>query len=157
MPASDWAPDTELRGFIAKTLRFPPDYDGEVTATLVRQEPLLDAPRRAVLYLHGFIDYFFQAHVALTFNERGYDFYALDLRKYGRSLTPKHPNFCKDFHEYFPEISASLEIMADEGHREVTVIAYSTGALTAALYAKEGNHRAHITRIIFNSPFLDFK
>ena len=63
-------------------------------ATLVRRRA--DAPtRRAVLYLHGFVDYFFQTHLAEFFTDRGFDFYALDLRKYGRSLLPHQtPNFC---------------------------------------------------------------
>ncbi len=29
-------------------------------------------------------DYFFQTEMADQFNQHGYDFYALDLRKYGR-------------------------------------------------------------------------
>ncbi|MEK8226237.1 alpha/beta hydrolase [Oerskovia sp. M15] len=42
--------------------------------------------RRAVLYVHGFVDYFFQAHLGDAFEEHGYAFYAIDLRGYGRSL-----------------------------------------------------------------------
>ncbi len=38
--------------------------------------------QKAVLYIHGFIDYFFQTEMAEQFNQHGYDFYALDLRKY---------------------------------------------------------------------------
>lgn len=157
MPAVRWTPDTELPSFVQTTLHLLPDYDGEVTATLVRNEPLVGRGAVAVLYLHGFIDYFFQDHVARAFNARGYDFYALDVRKYGRSLSERHPNFCKDFDEYFPEITAALEIMEAEGRRTVTLLAHSTGALSGALYAKEGRHRDRITRLIFNSPFLDFK
>jgi hypothetical protein len=42
----------------------------------------------------------------------GYDFYALELRKYGRSLDgAAHPNFCKEFTEYFPEITWALDII----------------------------------------------
>ena len=157
MPVPRWTPDTELSGYVQSTLRLPPDYDGEVTATIVRNDPLVSSPAGAVLYIHGFIDYFFQDHVARAFNARGYDFYALDLRKYGRSLSTRHPNFCKNFDEYFPEISAALQIMEAEGHARVVLFAHSTGALPAALYAREGTHKARIARLIFNSPFLDFK
>ena len=157
VPPYDWRPDTELPGFVARTLQFPPDYDGEVTSTLVRPEHPVSTPKGAVLTLHGFIDYFFQAHVADAFNARGYDFYALDLRKYGRSLPARHPNFCKDFHEYCADISAALEIIAAEGHARVVLLAHSTGALAALLYAREGEHRERISRIILNSPFLAFK
>jgi alpha-beta hydrolase superfamily lysophospholipase len=152
----EWECDSELgRGFVHRTLRFEPDYDGDVTATLVRNDPVLQHARGAVLYLHGFIDYFFQRHVADCFNAAGYSFYALDLRKYGRSLdNARHPNFCKEFEEYFPEIAAAIDIIAGEGHATVVLAAHSTGALPAALYARTAAGQKSITRLILNSPFL---
>ena len=54
-----WQPDRLLPGFEALELGFADDYDGRVVATLVRL-PVPEAPRGAVLYVHGFIDYFFQ-------------------------------------------------------------------------------------------------
>src|SRR4030095_9981404 len=88
---------------------FPDDYDGPVAATLVRlQHP--GASRGAVLYVHGFIDYFFQQHVAMRFAQEGYAFYALDLRKHGRSLAAhQHPCFCKDVSEDFADLTRALE------------------------------------------------
>jgi alpha-beta hydrolase superfamily lysophospholipase len=156
MPSSTWPEDPELRaGFGYKTLTFPDDYDGPVTATLVRNQPLVGTDKPAILYIHGFIDYFFQRHVATRFNHAGHNFYGLDLRKYGRSLNgAMHPNFCKAFEEYFEEITRSLDIIEDDGHASAILMAHSTGALPAALYAKDGQRRAFITRIIFNSPFL---
>jgi alpha-beta hydrolase superfamily lysophospholipase len=158
MPTPQWIPDPELGDrFAQTTLRFPPDYDGEVTATLVRNEPLVPHPQGAVLYLHGFIDYFFQCHVADEFNRADYDFYALDLRKYGRSLgSAAHPNFCKTFDEYFPEITSAIDIITTvEQHGDVVLSAHSTGALAAAMYAKNGERKGRVSRLIFNSPFLE--
>ena len=43
------------------------------------------AASRAVLALHGFTDYFFNTELADHFAARGFAFYALDLRKCGRS------------------------------------------------------------------------
>src|SRR5262245_25375805 len=156
MPSSEWPDDPELGAdFGCKTLSFADDYDGPVTATLVRNKPLLTVRKPAILYLHGFIDYFFQAHVARRFNGAGHNFYGLDLRKYGRSLNgAAHPNFCRAFEEYFPEITKSLGIIVEEGHSSVVLMAHSTGALPGALYAKHASKCALITRIIFNSPFL---
>jgi alpha-beta hydrolase superfamily lysophospholipase len=152
---AEWKPDSELAGFVQRTLTFKPDYDGPVTATLVRHATLVSRPKGAILYLHGFIDYFFQRHVADRFKDELYNFYALDLRKYGRSLNrAKHPNICLTFREYFEEISAAIEIIRAEGHSTVTLMAHSTGALPAALYAKEGSARTAITSLMFNSPFL---
>src|SRR5687768_962683 len=157
-PTPHWARDPELGdGFVQTTMRFPPDYDGEVIATLVRNEPLVSQAKGAVLYLHGFIDYFFQRHVAEAFNGAGYNFYALDLRKYGRSLGhARHPNFCKDLEEYFPEITSAIDIITTvEHHGAVIVNAHSTGALTGVLYTKIGERRASVTGLILNSPFLE--
>jgi alpha-beta hydrolase superfamily lysophospholipase len=164
MPSSEWPDDPELgSSFGYKTLSFADDYDGPVAATLVRNTPLVTPRKPAVLYLHGFIDYFFQAHVARRFTDAAHNFYALDLRKYGRSLNlPRaesrggaaHPNICLAFEEYFPEITKALEIIADEGHTSVVLMAHSTGALPSALYARDGEKRAMIARVIFNSPFL---
>jgi alpha-beta hydrolase superfamily lysophospholipase len=153
-----WICDLELgKRFVQQSMHFPPDYDGEVTATLVRNEPLLSGPRGAVLYLHGFIDYFFQSHVADAFNDAGYNFYALDLRKYGRSMAgAAHPNFCKDFGEYFPEITSAIDIITTlEHHASVILNAHSTGALAAILYAKIGDRRNDVASLILNSPFLE--
>jgi len=156
MSSLEWPNDPELGPrFGFQRLFFADDYDGPVTATLVRNKPLLTLGKPAILYVHGFIDYYFQDHVAGCFNQSGFNFYALDLRKYGRSLDgADHPNFCLAFEEYFPEITRALEIIAEEGHTSVLLMAHSTGALPAALYAKDGERRAMITRLIFNSPFL---
>src|ERR1051325_10378971 len=94
-----WQPDRLLPGFEALELSFPDDYDGPVAATLVRLEGSrmsANGPNGAVLYVHGFNDYFFQRHMAERFALEGYAFHALDLRKHGRSLPPPQPpNFCK--------------------------------------------------------------
>jgi len=151
-----WAPDTALPGFEAATLPFPDDDEGPVVATLVRRRAAAPAGR-AVLYLHGFIDYFFQAHMAEAYNAQGYHFYALDLRKYGRSIRPHQtPNYCRDLHEYYPELDAAIEqITGPEGHSWLLLNGHSTGGLTGALYAHDGARRAQISALFLNSPFFD--
>lgn len=144
-----------LPGFEAATIGLPPDYEGEVVATLVRRRK--PGATRAALYIHGFVDYFFQTHVAEVLNDAGYDFYALDLRKYGRSLRDHQaPNFCRSLREYYPDIDVALEAMAADGHRRVAVFAHSTGGLLAALYARGGRYRDRIEALALNSPFLRF-
>ena len=69
--------------YSAETLELPSDDEGEVVATLVSRRAA-ESHGRAVLHVHGFADYFFQTVAADWWVERGYDFYALDLRKYGR-------------------------------------------------------------------------
>lgn len=149
---SGWAADSLLPGFEAKRLAFADDYDGPVAATLVRL-PQADAPRGAVLYVHGFVDYFFQQHMAVRFAQEGYAFHALDLRKHGRSLgAHQHPCFCKDLAEYFPDLTQALAEIGEP----VLLVGHSTGGLVCSLYAHEGERRDQVRALWLNSPFLDF-
>jgi alpha-beta hydrolase superfamily lysophospholipase len=110
-----------------------------------------------VLYLHGYTDYFFQTHLADFFVEQGIDFYALDLRKYGRSLLPHQTaNFCRDMTEYYPELDEAARIIRDvDGHNRLMINAHSTGCLTAALWAHDRRDSGLVDAMIFNSPFFD--
>ena len=150
---SSWSADRLLPGFESETIAFAPDYDGEVVATLIRKAGA--TPRaRAVLYVHGFVDYFFQRHMAERFEAAGWSFYALDLRKHGRSLLAhQHPSFCKRVDEYFADITRALLRI------EVPVLlaGHSTGGLIASLYANAGEQRARVRELWLNSPFFDFK
>jgi alpha-beta hydrolase superfamily lysophospholipase len=150
---SVWQPDALLPGFEALELGFPDDYDGPVCATLVRLRAG-EAPRGAVLYIHGFADYFFQRHMAERFAAEGYAFYALDLRKHGRSLRPhQHPNFCKSLAEYYADITRALEEIGEP----VLLAGHSTGGLLCALYAHEGRRRDAVRALWLNSAFFDWR
>jgi alpha-beta hydrolase superfamily lysophospholipase len=132
------------------------DAEGDVVATLVRRRGA-ERGRRAVLYVHGFIDYFFQKHLADFYVERGFDFYALDLRKYGRSLRPHQtPNFVRSLSDYFPEIDEAVRIVREEdGHEVLLLNGHSTGGLVACLWADRVKGRGLVDGIFLNSPFLD--
>lgn len=150
---SVWRPDAYLTGFEALELGFADDYDGVVSATLVRL-PAGYAPRGAVLYVHGFADYFFQRHMAERFAAEGYAFYALDLRKHGRSMRAhQHPNFCKSIAEYYADLTRALEAIGEP----VLLAGHSTGALICALYAHDGERRDAVRVLWLNSPFFDWR
>jgi alpha-beta hydrolase superfamily lysophospholipase len=151
--------ETDVLGapYEARTIRLADDVEGEVVATLVRLRT--GAPtNRAVLYLHGFVDYFFQKHLAEFFTERGYDFYALDLRKYGRSLRPHQtPNFIADLASYDEEINEAVRIIREEdGHDTLLVNGHSTGGLIAALWADRVRGKGVVQGLFLNSPFFEF-
>ena len=151
--AMAWQPDRLLPGFEALELEAPDDYDGRVVATLVRL-PAPGTRRGAVLYVHGFIDYFFQHHMAERFAAEGYAFYALDLRKHGRSLLPhQHACFCKDIAEHYEDLTRALA----EIDAPVLLAGHSTGGLVCALYAAEGERRSQLRALWLNSPFLDWR
>jgi alpha-beta hydrolase superfamily lysophospholipase len=118
-----------------------------------------------VLYIHGYVDYFFQNHLADFFETvtaprapMGCDFFALDLRKYGRSLPRdyKYPNFAKSLDEYFEEITFALGVIKSEGYTFILLNGHSTGALTAVRYVQSGDLGGNVSALFLNSPFLDF-
>ena len=151
--------DADVLGapYTAETIGFPPDEEGAVVATLVRRPAVADGQdsRRAVLHVHGFADYFFQTAYAEWWTARGYDFYALDLRKYGRSLRPhQSPNYAADLREYFPDLDSAWHRIAErDGHDHVVVSAHSTGGLTVPLWVNQ--RRLHLAGMVLNSPWFD--
>ncbi|YCK36316.1 alpha/beta hydrolase [Actinomadura sp. ATCC 39365] len=133
-------------------LPMQPDFEGEVVATLISRKT---GSRRAVLYVHGFTDYFFQDHLADHYVQRGIDFYALDLRKYGRSLLPHQTRgLIRSVTDYFPEIDEAVRLIRRD-HDELTVNAHSTGGLITALWADRVRGRGLVQGLVLNSPFLD--
>ncbi len=139
------------------TIDLGTDDEGPVVATLVRRRA--ERPgRRAVLYVHGFVDYFFQTHLADFFVERGWDFYALDLRKYGRSLLPHQtPNFARSLTDYYPELDESARIIRDvDGHDQMLVAGHSTGGLITSLWSHSRQGQGLVDGLFLNSPFFDF-
>jgi alpha-beta hydrolase superfamily lysophospholipase len=142
--------------YTAETIDFEEDEQGPIVTTLIRRRA--DQPtRKAVLYVHGFNDYFFNKPYADWWVERGYDFYAIDLRRYGRSMRPyQTPNYVADIREYFDDVDAAWGRITDrDGHDHVVATAHSTGGLTLALWADEGAPR--LKGVALNSPWLDMR
>lgn len=152
-----WSDDAVLPDFEVTTIDLEPEDDGPLVATLVRRLAD-DAPSRAVLYVHGFIDYFFQSHVADAFLAQGWDFYAIDLRRYGRSLRAgNRPNYCRDLAEYDEELTAAIDIIRlEDEHETLVVLGHSTGGLITSLYADRGARCDDIGGLVLNSPFFGF-
>lgn len=155
--ADDAVPDILGAGWTSRTIRLRPDAEGDVVATLVRRDGSAQPTRRAVLYIHGFGDYFFQTHLGDAWAEHGYDFYALDLRKYGRSLRPgQTPNFATDLRAYLEELDAAARIIREQdSHDVLVVLGHSTGGLLAALWAHALRGRGVIDAVVLNSPWFD--
>lgn len=158
---SDWREDILGPDFRACDINLGPDPEGEgdIVATLVRHgEPAASA--RAVLWVHGMTDYFFHDHVARAMTEAGYAFYALDLRKCGRSRREgQRWHYTGDFRHYFPELTAALDLITAV-HPDVTPVAHSTAGMIVPLWAahlarNDSARHAKLGGIILNSPWLD--
>jgi len=178
-----WTPDVLGEEFVQRTLPLGADEQGEVVATLVRAlpaplppqprgwelfvrrvqgRPLRDVPPLLddvdVLYVHGWSDYFFQKRLARFWTARGARFFALDLRKYGRSLRPgQTPGGIADLTAYDEDIAAALEAMAEEidAPRRLVLVGHSTGGLVLSLWASR--HPGSAEAVILNSPWLEFQ
>lgn len=151
-----WA-DILNNGFKQATIVQPSDYEGSVTCTIIRKLTP-EKSNKAVLYVHGFNDYFFQEEMADRFNNAGYNFYAVDLRKYGRSwLSHQKLNNVRDLSEYFADIDTVLNIIKNEGSENVLLSGHSLGGLTISLYAADRNGKELFDAIFLNSPFFDLK
>jgi alpha-beta hydrolase superfamily lysophospholipase len=128
---------------------------GDDIATLVRH-PAVENTRGAVLYVHGFVDYFFQTHVAEHFTRCGFDVYAIDLRRYGRSLWPGDvPWFVTDLATYYEELDLAVEQIRADGHEQIVVLAHSTGGLTAPLWLHDRRDTRPVDALVLNSPWLE--
>lgn len=150
-----WRADVLGQDFEYATIAQPDDYEGKVTCTVVRMKEETQSSR-GVLYIHGFNDYFFQREMAQHFDAHRYAFYALDLRKYGRSYLPNQKfNNVRNLDEYFADIDTALRLMRREGISNILLAGHSTGGLIVSLYAGERQGKELFDSIFLNSPFFD--
>ncbi len=143
-----------LPGYEARYVDQGEAFDGPCRSTIVR----LKGPRgsrKGFLYVHGFNDYFFQGEMGRRFVDSGYHFYAVDLRRYGRSYEPwQYPFNIRDQKEYFADIDSAIMQMCRDGITDITLGGHSTGGLTVCLLAAEKGSQAGVKRVVTDSPFL---
>lgn len=153
---TDWVPDV-LVGFEQCVIELEPDEDTPTLATLVRleEENQPEQPTFALLHIHGWNDYFHQVELAHQIAYMGGAFYALDLRRYGRSIRPGHPRgYIENISTYDEEIGAAIaHIRAVHGDLPLVLMGHSTGGLISTLWA----HRnpGALAGLILNSPWLE--
>lgn len=159
-----WQPDHLGAGFVSTTIPLAPDDEGDVVATLTKHVVAEDpgalaatptTPHFALLYLHGWNDYFYHPHLAREIARAGGICYALDLRKYGRSLREHQtPGFVTNLRTYDEDIHQALRVIrAERGYGfDIVLGGHSTGGLTAALWADR--HPGALRALILNSPWL---
>jgi alpha-beta hydrolase superfamily lysophospholipase len=134
------------------------------TATLVRFVPRKDGTqavpagrRRAVMFLHGWSDYFFNAELARFWDGQGFEFFALDMHNHGRSLQPDtHGGYVADLENYDAEIGAAIGMISASGPQAPLALAlmgHSTGGLVAALWVSR--NPGVVSQLVLNSPWLE--
>ncbi len=151
-----YSPDLLGDDYLQRTIKCKPDAEGVVTATLIKK-PQDVTSKIAILYIHGYCDYFFQKHLGDSLSHMGLAFYALDLRKYGRSFLPHQTRFdTKDLKEYHEAIDSAINVIETEGYDQLLLLGHSTGGLIVSHYYLHHQNSKAIKGLILNSPFLDF-
>ena len=168
-----WKPDSVLEGYQQATVHLGEDAEGEIVATFVRKDPskltLQERWRRwhfsvrghrlAIMYVHGWNDYFYRRHASEYWESLGIPFYAVDLRKFGRSYRPyQTPGYIEDLHEYRLEFNALRDQIVKEQGKDVRIlmIAHSQGGLSASLWVN-AEHPHHVEALALNSPWLELQ
>ena len=148
-------PDVLGPGYEAIDLELDDDDEGPISATLVRKEAPGDE-NRAVLFLHGYNDYFFHTEVADFFTARGRHFYALDLRKCGRSWRPHQTRLlCRSLDDYLQDVDTALRTITEmDGRKDVLLLGHSMGGLVSALWTAKQQEDGPVSALCLNSPFL---
>lgn len=164
---NDWAPDVLGHEYDHRVIDLGDDPDGEghITATLVRRAyTRTSPPKAAIIYVHGFTDYFFQSDMADFYVEHDVAFYALDLRKCGRSLHEGHtPHHVSDLRHYDAELDEALAIVRAETDAPVLMSGHSTGGLIVPLWMDRknllvgGSRGVGMAGVILNSPWFDLQ
>lgn len=126
-------------------------------AVLVHRKPG-EAPRKAaILYIHGFNDYFFQRELAARADSAGYEFFALDLHANGRAIIPgEQRGKLRNVPEYYAEMDSAVSIIRETTNLPVVLLGHSTGGLVVSLYAVDRENAKDFAAIVLNSPFLEF-
>ena len=169
-----WEPDVLGSGFEQTTLPLGADAEGLVVATLVKYTAPIEpgwidrlfgrgkhlAANTDVLYIHGWADYFFQRHLAEYWRSQGANFYALDLRKFGRSIRPHQtPGFIEDLNTYDEDIEAALDVMGhgrgQRNERKLVLMGHSMGGLIFSLW--QAHHPARADALVLNAPWLEYQ
>ncbi|MGO3148055.1 MAG: alpha/beta hydrolase [Leucobacter sp.] len=182
-----WVPDILGTGFECTTFDLGPDEDAQadeddvaergaqhpgLAATLVRAlpKPLTSWQRLTgkvrpfedvdVLYVHGWSDYFFQKNLAAFWTNRGARFFALDLRRYGRSFREgQTPGYITDLADYDQEIDLAIDEIGGgtprKSKRKLVLLGHSTGGLVFSLWCARNPGVADA--LLLNSPWLEFQ
>lgn len=146
--------DDILHGYEARHVDQGQQFDGPCRSTIIRkkQQP---GTNRGVLFVHGFNDYFFQSEMGERIADSGYRFYAVDLRRYGRSRLPwQYPFNIRDLRKYYADIDSGIAQMRRDGVEDITLLGHSTGGLTVISYGTDRGAEITVDRIATDSPFL---
>lgn len=110
----------------------------------------------ALIWIHGFNDYYYNLFIGEKFLKEGYDIYAIQLRRYS-STNINEKFYCDNLNEYIQDINNIFPKIIDKNYKKIVLYGHSMGGLISSIYCKKGLYKDKITHLILNSPFFDFK
>jgi pimeloyl-ACP methyl ester carboxylesterase len=132
----------------------PPGHDephGRCAAVLRRRSAR--PSKRAVIYLHCMRDAFVPADLASWYTDRGFHFYAADLRTPGAAGRAAPGGSLEAPASYFGCLDAAVRHARDaDGIETVVLCAHGAGALIAALWCHARRGRLPADALVLTSP-----
>lgn len=155
-PTTTYTPDRLGDGYLSRSVAQRSAHSGDTRSTIIIKDTIVPSDC-GVLYVHGFNDYFFQSQLGDSVIAHGWNFAAVDIRGYGRSLRQGQQMFkARNLNEYFADIDSALVEMNTRGISHIVVMGHSTGGLITSYYMARGAAPAWVDGLILNSPFLDW-
>tara|TARA_B110000879_G_C11088250_1_gene477845 strand:+ start:87 stop:986 length:900 start_codon:yes stop_codon:yes gene_type:complete len=109
--------------------------------------------KKAIIWVPGYNDYYYHFHIGEEMIKNNYDIWALFPHNYKRC---SESFYIDDIAKYFLQIDKIIEKMNDFNYDEIILYGHSAGGLTCVSYCKLGKYCNKISKLILNSPFLDF-
>ena len=112
--------------------------------------------KKALIWIHGYNDYFYHYHISDLLIKKKYDIYTLDLQNYCQTnINKDYLYHIKDLKNYYKDIDSTFNNLKKD-YDKIYLYGHSTGSLISSLYCYDGFYREKITGLILNSPFFDF-
>ena len=119
-----------LKDYTNQTIKLKPDFEGEVTATLVSSK-FNTGNRKSVLYLHGYVDYFFQSHLGEKFIENNFDLRSRFLEIWPNYVIPPATHYLKrDYRTLLTNFNITSSHIRKEKNSYQCFVVYKLGINT---------------------------
>ena len=112
-----------------------------------------DNNKKAIIWFPGYNDYYYHFHIGEKFIKNKYDIWALFPHNYKKC---SESFYIDDISKYFLQIDKIIEKMDDYNYESIILYGHSAGGLSVISYCSLGNMKDKISKLILNSPFLDF-
>lgn len=152
-------PTSSTDSFLGESFKTYAIETGDYSAVLVHREPSDSTKKKAaILYVHGFNDYFFQSELAARADSAGYDFFAIDLHAHGRAYKKGEARgHLRNIPDYYPELDSAVSYIKQiTDSLPVVLLGHSTGGLITTLYTVDRDNGRGFAALVLNSPFFEF-